>query len=234
MALKALIFGSIGTLTETSELQREAFNEAFAKAGLNWAWDVDAYAAMVRQGGAKGGGAERISDYAVQRGETLTLGQAQALHASKSIIFQMLMHDRGLVPNPGVLALMADARAQGIRLVSASSTSPENIAAMFAATAPQLTPAMFDLVLTGADVARIKPAPDIYLLALDRLKIAATDAVAIEDTLTSIPAATGAGIKVILVPGMIAKGQDSGDAVVTNSLLDIKDIAGIKALLNIT
>ena len=36
MTFKAVLFGSIGTLAETSDLQRNAFNEAFKISGLNW------------------------------------------------------------------------------------------------------------------------------------------------------------------------------------------------------
>ena len=39
MTFKAILFGSIGTLAETSDLQRNAFNEAFKISGLNWFWD---------------------------------------------------------------------------------------------------------------------------------------------------------------------------------------------------
>jgi beta-phosphoglucomutase-like phosphatase (HAD superfamily) len=38
--LQAVIFGSIGTIAETSDIQRQAFNLAFAEAGLDWNWDA--------------------------------------------------------------------------------------------------------------------------------------------------------------------------------------------------
>jgi len=43
MNYKAILFGSIGTLIETSDLQRESFNEAFKEAGLDWYWDQEDY-----------------------------------------------------------------------------------------------------------------------------------------------------------------------------------------------
>ena len=39
MRLKAVLFGSIGTLAETSDIQRNSFNEAFKISGLDWVWD---------------------------------------------------------------------------------------------------------------------------------------------------------------------------------------------------
>ena len=38
-----MLFGSIGTLVETSEIQRKSFNEAFKKKGLNWYWTKEEY-----------------------------------------------------------------------------------------------------------------------------------------------------------------------------------------------
>ena len=61
MTLKAIIFGSIGTVTETSDMQHRAFNRAFAEAGLNWDWDFETYKDMVAGDGAVVGGSERIS-----------------------------------------------------------------------------------------------------------------------------------------------------------------------------
>ena len=58
--MQTLFFGSIGTLAETSQLQREAFNAAFALAGLDWHWTEDAYKQML----ATAGGEQRIADFA--------------------------------------------------------------------------------------------------------------------------------------------------------------------------
>ena len=60
MSYKAVLFGSIGTLAETSDLQRDAFNEAFKISGLDWFWDEDIYRKLL----SKSGGTSRINDYA--------------------------------------------------------------------------------------------------------------------------------------------------------------------------
>ena len=51
MTYKSLLFGSIGTIIETSELQRESFNEAFKEAGLDWYWDQEDYRLLLKQSG---------------------------------------------------------------------------------------------------------------------------------------------------------------------------------------
>ena len=60
MTFKAILFGSIGTLAETSDLQRNAFNEAFKISGLNWFWDENIYRKLL----SKSGGTTRINDFA--------------------------------------------------------------------------------------------------------------------------------------------------------------------------
>ena len=58
--MKALLFGSIGTLIETSNIQREAFNQAFKEIGLDWHWDQESYKQLLK----KSGGTKRIKDFA--------------------------------------------------------------------------------------------------------------------------------------------------------------------------
>ena len=61
---KALLFGSIGTLVETSEIQRKSFNEAFKKKGLDWYWTKKEYIKLLN----KSGGKDRITEYARTKG----------------------------------------------------------------------------------------------------------------------------------------------------------------------
>ena len=75
--MSAILFGSISTLADTSELQRQAFNDAFQAYGLDWEWSRDDYASML----GSNGGAQRIEDYAASRGADV---DAAAVHAKKS------------------------------------------------------------------------------------------------------------------------------------------------------
>ena len=98
---KALIFGSIGTLVETSELQREAFNAAFREAGLDWDWDREAYRSMLKQSG----GRKRIAQYARERGVSV---DADALHARKTELFDARIREHGLDLRAGVAEILSD------------------------------------------------------------------------------------------------------------------------------
>ena len=64
---KALLFGSIGTLVETSEIQRKSFNEAFKKKGLDWYWTKKEYIKLLN----KSGGSDRIKEYAKKKNTCL-------------------------------------------------------------------------------------------------------------------------------------------------------------------
>ena len=57
--MTTIFFGSIGSIVETSEIQRKAFNKAFQKFGLDWYWNVGNYINMIQ----KPGGIKRIKQY---------------------------------------------------------------------------------------------------------------------------------------------------------------------------
>ncbi|MCB1457635.1 MAG: HAD hydrolase-like protein, partial [Nitratireductor sp.] len=64
MPLGAVIFDVDGTLAETEEIHRKAFNAAFLEAGLDWHWDRDLYRRLLQVTG----GRERILAYATETG----------------------------------------------------------------------------------------------------------------------------------------------------------------------
>ena len=200
MAIKAIIFGAIGTLTETSELQRQAFNDAFVEHGLGWNWDAARYAVMVAGEAASVGGAARIAHYAASHHVAFSRAQIAAIHDSKSRLFQTAMDRDGLALNGGVGALLDEARRRSMKTIFASTTSQSNIDTMLLAARPSLA-GRFDLVLSGEAVALPKPAPDVYLVALQRLGLDAREVVAIEDSEPSLHAALAAGIATFAVPG---------------------------------
>ena len=103
--MSAILFGSISTLADTSELQRQAFNDAFQAYGLDWEWSRDDYASML----GSNGGAQRIEDYAASRGADV---DAAAVHAKKSEIFQNLLGSSSISPRPGVVETVEEAKRE--------------------------------------------------------------------------------------------------------------------------
>ena len=49
--MKAILFGSIGTLVETSEIQRKSYNLAFEKVGVDWYWNTATYCNLLTEPG---------------------------------------------------------------------------------------------------------------------------------------------------------------------------------------
>ena len=96
MNYKAILFGSIGTLIETSDLQRESFNEAFKEAGLDWYWDQEDYRLLLKQSG----GTKRIEDFAEKNNTTV---QAQQIRERKTHIFNQKLLTEQLMPREGVI-----------------------------------------------------------------------------------------------------------------------------------
>ena len=138
--MSAVLFGSISTLADTSELQRKAFNEAFEACGLDWHWSRDDYTAMLNSNG----GAERIADYAASREEDV---DAVAVHALKSEIFQKLLGESTVSPRPGVVDIVTEAKNNDHKVGFVTTTSQGNIDALLAALQPHISAEMFDLIV---------------------------------------------------------------------------------------
>ena len=90
------------------------------------------------------------------------------------------------------------------RPIKSSSASQENVELFLEASG---TRELFRSVLTGDSVAAAKPAPDIYLASLERLRVRAGQALVLEDALSGIRAARAAGIRVVAVAGTFSAQQ---------------------------
>ena len=212
MGYKAILFGSIGTLVETSELQRCAFNQAFAEAGLDWHWNTKEYRRLL----TKSGGCERIQGFATQRGSEVNVKQ---LHQQKTIIFDRLMANETILLRPGVANIIRHALDNRLRLGFVTTTSEANIDAVFFAVANQLNRSDFNFIGNDKIASNTKPNPEIYLEALSELQLDAQHCVAIEDTQISMRAALAADIRCIAFPGAFAEDNDfSGAALITQRL----------------
>jgi len=216
--LRALIFDFDGTIAESERFgHRVAYNEAFEELGLPERWDEDSYGAWL----AVAGGRERLEAfYAHERPELSPAARtelARRIHEVKRRRFDAI--GRRLTPRPGVVRLIEEASAAGVRLAIATTAAPEGVAAFFAGR-PALGEA-FDVVVAGDEVARKKPAPDVYLLALERLGCAAADAVALEDSAIGLRAARAAGLVTLVTPSGYTADEDfSGAAAVLEELGD--------------
>lgn len=209
--MSAILFGSISTISDTSELQRQAFNDAFAAHGLDWHWGVDEYRALL----TNNGGAARIADYAAERGVEV---DAQAVHATKSALFQQAVAQQSPAPRPGVAETIAAARDAGWKVGVVTTTSPENLDALFEALAPTLKREDFGVVVDTTDVSETKPDPEAYDYALQVLDETPESCVAIEDNVGGLSAARAAGVACVAFPNANTAAHDFGGATTVDQL----------------
>jgi HAD superfamily hydrolase (TIGR01509 family) len=227
--LKAVIFGAIGVIAETSDLQRQAFNAAFAEAGLDWAWDVETYRALL----SINGGQTRLRAYRDADGARAGVSDAviAALHERKTAHYAETIENGGLAPRGGVAELMAACKAAGILTAFCTSTSRDNVDAIARGLTGQIDFADFASITTIDKIAAVKPAPDAYLHCLSALSLAADEVIAIEDTPVSMASARAAGIRVIATPGAMTADQDFSGATLVVADLTGLTVASIETLL---
>ena len=219
--MAAILFGSISTIADTSELQRDAFNRAFQEHGLDWNWSQDDYRELLK----KAGGKQRVADKAEQTGEDV---DAEAVHATKSRLFQESVKDASLAPRPGVVETIKDAKDAGYKIALVTTTSKENVDAVVDALGGAVDRSDFDLLVSITDVDRPKPDDSAYLYALSSLGEDAGASVAIEDNLDGVQAAKSAGIAVAAFPSENSVTHDFDAA---DERVEQVSLSGLQSLL---
>jgi HAD superfamily hydrolase (TIGR01509 family) len=122
-----------------------------------------------------------------------------------------------LQPFPGVRSLLTRLRDQGYRLALASSGDRVKVA--FGMQALKLN-GTFEAVVSGNDVTHSKPAPEIYMMAAQRLGVAPVACVAIEDAPAGVEAAKRAGMRCIAVTNSVPGEQLQKADLIVASLAD--------------
>jgi HAD superfamily hydrolase (TIGR01509 family) len=201
--LRALIFDVDGTLADTESAHRAAFNHAFEELGLGWHWDDALYTELLEISGGK----ERILHYWKQVNQDIQALDGHAvqdtiarIHELKTAHYEATVNSGGVQLRPGVLALIEEAQAKGLRLAIATTTSPVNIAALLR-TAIGLDWRQYFMAIGDASSAPIKkPNPQVYLQMLLALQLGADECLAFEDSGNGLRAATAAGLRTIITP----------------------------------
>jgi HAD superfamily hydrolase (TIGR01509 family) len=228
---RAIIFDVDGTLAETEEGHREAFNIAFREAGLPWAWDQDLYGKLL----AVTGGKERIRHFIEDFGAEVAPqddvdGFIRSLHAKKTAAYTQIVRRGQLQLRPGVRQLITTARNRNYRLALATTTTPANIDALLAATLGDAAYDLFEVICAGDSVPNKKPAPDVYLKALEELELPAASCVAIEDSRNGLLSACAAGITTIVTPCLYTRDEDFAEAALVIDDLESLDFAVLETL----
>lgn len=209
MTLKALIFDVDGTLAETEEAHRAAFNATFEEVGLAWHWSRKDYTWLLKTTGGK----ERMKTYREEiSAEAPTDAEIAILHKRKTEIYGEILAQGGLTARDGIDALMAQARQAGLKLAVATTTNRPNVDALSQCLWGKPADKVFDVIAAGDEVTHKKPAPDVFLLAVERLGLPADDCLAFEDSRNGILSAKAAGLSVVVTPSVYTQGEDMSEA----------------------
>ncbi len=212
MALEALLFDVDGTLAETEEVHREAFNEAFKQAGLDWHWDTPLYHELLGVTGGK----ERILYHVEREGlnkDDFPFERVAELHGAKTEVYVSRVNEGLIELRPGIKELLLEARAANMRLAIATTTSRVNIERLIRATLGEEGLSWFEVYVTGDRVAKKKPDPEIYELCLHDMNLPASSCLAIEDAPQGLASSLGAGIKTIITESAYSAGKDFTGAI---------------------
>jgi len=181
------IFDCDGTLVDSMPLHFRAWMASFVYHGATWHWTEDDFY-------ANAGVPDRVTVMELNARHGVSL-DPDSIHEFKAEWYSRHLAD--LAPVPAVAALAKRYHEEG-RKISVASGSDLSLVAPSLEVAG-LAP-FFDIVITPADVKRGKPAPDMFLLAAERMGVDPADCLVFEDGKPGIEAAEAAGMRWVFVP----------------------------------
>ena len=217
----ALIFDVDGVVADTEAVNARASVMMFS----------ELYGVQVRAEDFRpfvGTGDERYVEGVAER-YGVRIDTEAAVRRRKDNFFKILA-DRPLPAMEGVMELVSAARADPqVRLAIATSGNKDKQFPVITGTGLRLE--WFDVVITGDDVTRKKPDPQIYLVAAERLGLEPRSCVVFEDAPAGVAAAKTAGMACVAVTSSVDAPQlQEADVVVENlAALTLADVAGLVA-----
>tara|TARA_B110000008_G_scaffold244743_1_gene254600 strand:- start:1928 stop:2581 length:654 start_codon:yes stop_codon:yes gene_type:complete len=191
--MNSIFFGSIGSLVECSEIQRNAFNLAFKEYGLDWYWNIANYIKMLKEPG----GLNRIVEHSNFK---LSQQDAKKIHLLKIKHFKSLSKN-SLKPRKGVEDIIQYALKNDIKIGFVTTTTKETLDLIIDNISKYIDFTKFDLITHDELVNKRKPDSEIYNYALRELKVSNLNSIAIENTFESCKSAKNANIHTLYYPG---------------------------------
>lgn len=223
--MTALVFDCDGVLADTErDGHRLAFNQTFREFGVPVEWDDEEYGRRLQIAGGKERMASVLTpDFCAANGlPTDPDGQTELLaawHKRKTAIYTQLVADGRLPTRPGIRRIITEAQDAGWGLAVASTSAEPSVRAILEQAVGSDRAARFDALLAGDVVEHKKPAPDIYLLALERLDLPASEVLVVEDSRNGILAAAAAGLRSVMTVNGYTEEEDNEEAILVVSSL---------------
>jgi HAD superfamily hydrolase (TIGR01509 family) len=244
--LQCIIFDVDGTLANTEQDgHRVAFNRGFQAAGLDWHWSVDLYGELLTVSGGKERLKYFLRQYLPEFKPDGELNDFVAhLHQLKTKYYLELLRNGAIGLRPGAKRLIEEARAAGITLAIATTTSLPNVIELLE---KYLDLDWFAVIAAGDIVPAKKPAPDIYHYVIKRLELDPDRVIVVEDSDNGLESAIAAGLTTVVTVNNYTKQQDFSQAALVVSDLgepeqpcqviqgnfagNYLDIAGLRSIL---
>lgn len=205
----AVLFDHDGTLVDSEGQHWALWNQVLAPYGLSLtqAQYKDFYAGVPTDANA----VDLVERFGVKEAPTV-------LARLKNESAQAYLQTNAFPLMPGVRESMAQLQAAHLRM---GVVTGARAYAIHATLRSHALAAAFETVVSADDVVHSKPAPDCYLLALQRMGLQAHNVVAFEDTEHGVAAAVAAGLACVAIPTEMSASHDFSAATVTvPSMLD--------------
>jgi HAD superfamily hydrolase (TIGR01509 family) len=232
----ALLFDCDGVLADTERYGHlPAFNLMFDEFGVPAHWSEDEYAEKLKIGGGKERMASMFADPSFVKEAGIPAddaGRKELLaqwHKSKTGHFKQLVADGKIPPRSGIHRIINGALDAGWTVAVCSTSAEESVRAVLeraagSDAAKQIT------FFCGDVVPAKKPAPDVYLLAVEKLGLDKTDTLVVEDSRNGLLAATAAGLPCLVTVNGYTRDEDMTEAVLVVSELGDPGEAPIEVL----
>ncbi len=188
----AVVFDLDGLLVDSEPVQQESFNVVLAPYGIRL--DDEDFRPLV--------GRSTRENFESLKERFGLLEPVEVLLARKARAYDALVER--IRPMPGAATLLRDLAARGVRLAVASSSPRQVVLRSLAAAGLD---GVVSVVVGGDEVARTKPAPDVYLKAVEALGLPAGRCVAVEDSEAGVESAVRAGLRCVAVPNRYTDGD---------------------------
>ena len=222
MTLKAVIFGSIGSFSETSRIQLESFNEALSQNGLKHQWDEKEYIEFLKIQG----GLNRLKQVFPESNPQVL----EKIHSEKTRLFQQKLAEGESFLRTGFEAFCEMLLQNNILIGLASTTFLDSIDAILKSL-NTISRENFAFIGHQGLTQRQKPDPEIYEMALREMGVKKDEVLAFEDTRLSLMSPIHAGIKTIAIPGELSSGQDFSEATLVIQQYSDLDLGRLNEIL---
>ncbi|MDC3068119.1 HAD-IA family hydrolase [Paracoccaceae bacterium] len=209
--IKALIFDVDGTLAETEDFHRKAFNEAFKKKKISWQWDPFIYKKLLKITG----GRERVQYYHKnfsQGKRSLTSKDVIEICTQKDIFYKNFINKGNLELRFGIKKLLEIAKKNKKILAISSSSNHRNICNLLNLCFKQQANDIFSFIAAGDMVENKKPSPELYELVLSNLELLPEECLSFEDSNIGLTSAKSANITTVVSPSLYSQGEKFSEA----------------------